>query len=160
MAWESAFWESQLPSTRKAFFRISFTLGNDGGPLHMLAKITRCFLGGTISHGRQYISWIHIDDLNQMFLEGLRRDDIQGLYNATSPVAVPNAIFMKALRKALHRPWCPPAPAFAIKLGTWIMGTEAELPLLGRRGVPKRLLEQGFEFKHVDLDESLRSLYA
>ncbi|MBX3416335.1 MAG: DUF1731 domain-containing protein [Pirellulaceae bacterium] len=67
---------------------------------------------------------------------------------------------MAALRRALHRPWSPPAPPFAVRIVAYMMGTDASLALTGRRCLPTRLLDEGFSFKNIDLDESLRSIFA
>ncbi|HTL28480.1 MAG TPA: DUF1731 domain-containing protein, partial [Tepidisphaeraceae bacterium] len=126
--------------------------------LALLMKLTRAFLGGSVGSGRQYISWIHIDDLVRIFRLAIEREDVSGVYNATSPDAVTNRQFMRSLRRSLHRPWSPPAPAWAVKIGCWFLGTEPMLALTGRRSIPKRLEEIGFAFEHTDLDQALRSI--
>jgi NAD dependent epimerase/dehydratase family enzyme len=83
----------------------------------------------------------------------------QGAYNATGSAPVTNAEFMRALRAALGRPWCPPTPVWAVKLGArFVMGVDSSLALGGRRCVPRRLLEEGFVLQHTDLDATLRDL--
>jgi uncharacterized protein len=159
-AWEVAFHAEAMPGVRKVLLRISFVLGRDGGALEPLANLARRFLGGTVGSGRQYVSWIHIEDLNAMFRWAIERSDIEGMYLATAPTPVTNAAFMRALRQALGRPWSPPVPAWAVKVGARLMGTEAELALTGRRGFPRRFLAQGFTFQHTDLQEALHELLA
>jgi uncharacterized protein (TIGR01777 family) len=156
--WEKTFGETDTPQTRRVVLRISFVLGRGGGVLQLLAKLTRAFLGGTVGTGRQYISWIHIDDLVRIVREAITRDEMQGMYNATSPDAVTNREFMRELRRVLRRPWSPPAPAWAVKIGCRLLGTEAELALTGRRAIPRRLQEMGFKFDHADLNEALASV--
>jgi len=156
LLWEQAFNAAHTPRTRKVFLRIGFALGPDGGALDTLSKLARLFLGGTVGSGRQYISWLHNHDLNQIFIAGIERSEIDGVFNATGPNPATNAEFMRELRNALGRPWSPPAPAFAVRIGAALMGTEGELALTGRRCVPRRLLENGFEFKYSALDEALR----
>jgi NAD dependent epimerase/dehydratase family enzyme len=95
-----------------------------------------------------------------MILEALNNSKIAGTYNATSPSPVTNADFMRELRRAVHRPWSPPIPAPLVPLGAWMMGTEPELALTGRRCVPKRFLEQGFEFRFPSVAEALRDVLA
>lgn len=157
-AWEAAFDAESLPAVRKVLLRISFVLGKEGGALEPLANLARRFLGGTVGSGRQYVSWIHVDDLNAMFRWAIERSEIEGMYLATAPTPLTNAEFMYALRRALGRPWSPPIPAWAVKVGARLMGTEAELALAGRRGVPRRFLAQGFTFQHTDLQTTLRAL--
>jgi len=154
-AWEAAFHAHPTPETKRVLFRISFVLGRDGGALATMARLARCFLGGTIGNGRQYISWIHPADLNQMFLWAIERDEVEGVYNATAPLAVTNAKFMRHLRRVLGRPWSPPTPAMAVRLGCFLLRTEPVLALTGRRGVPARFVNQGFRFQFQDLEQAL-----
>jgi NAD dependent epimerase/dehydratase family enzyme len=111
----------------------------------MLANLTRWFLGGAAGNGKQYISWIHLADLTQMFLQAIEPENyFDGTYNAVSPNPATNAEFMRALRHNFYRPWCPPAPAWAVKLGSRLTQTEPSLALDGCRCAPKRFLEAGF----------------
>ncbi|MGH8095385.1 MAG: TIGR01777 family oxidoreductase [Chthoniobacterales bacterium] len=158
-AWEGAFNGLPLPATRKVLLRIGFALKRGEGALGTLESITRFFLGGTIGHGRQYISWIHIADLDRMFLSCLERDDLSGIFNATGPAPVTNGQFMAELRRALHRPWSPPVPAALVRLGARAMGTEGDLALHGFRCLPQRYLEQGFRFDFTSLGTALADLY-
>jgi len=158
--WETELTTQDLPSTRIAILRIGFALAANGGALGRLAALTRLGLGGTVGHGRQYISWLHIDDLNRIFQCCIENQSAAGVYNATGPNPVTNAVFMAALRRALHRPWSPPAPSFAVRIGAYLMGTDASLALTGRRCLPTRLLDQGFSFQYTDLDECLQDVFA
>jgi uncharacterized protein (TIGR01777 family) len=157
-AWEAAFEPHPTPDTRRVVLRISFVLGRGGGALGTMTRLARCFLGGTIGAGRQYISWIHRADLDRMFLWGIERDDVEGVYNAASPNAVTNAQFMRTLRRALHRPWAPPTPAWAVRAGAVLIRTEPVLALTGRRAVPRRFLSLGFPFQYPELDPALREI--
>jgi uncharacterized protein (TIGR01777 family) len=158
--WEGAFADVQKPGMRKLVFRIGIALAADQGALPVLARLTRWFLGGKVSHGRQYISWIHITDLVRMFVDAIERPDLSGIFNATGPNPVTNAEFMRELRRTLHRPWSPPVPAWVTKIGAPLMGTEAGLALTGRRGAPRRFLEHGFQFQFPTLREAFANLYA
>jgi hypothetical protein len=160
LLWEKAFDALPTPRTRRVLLRIGFALGRNGGALGTLAGLARWFLGGSAGSGTQYISWVHLHDLNRMFLWAIEREDIEGVFNATGPNPVTNADFMRELRSTLGRPWSPPAPAWAVRIGARLMGTEASLALTGRRCVPKRFLEQGFSFRHPRLKEALRDLLA
>ena len=83
-----------------------------------------------------------------MVLAGDRnQEQLTGIFNASSPNPVPNAELMRELRRGLHRPWSPPVPEFAARIGSWLMGTEASLALVSQRCVPKRFLENGFNFE-------------
>ncbi|HSJ00813.1 MAG TPA: TIGR01777 family oxidoreductase [Verrucomicrobium sp.] len=159
LKWEKAFAEAPTPRTRKVLYRISFVLGHGGGALQMLVNLTRCFLGGAIGNGRQYISWIHEEDMNRLWQRAIEDPAMNGTYNATSNDPVPNATFMKELRRALRRPWTPPLPAWLVPLGCWMLRTEPVLALTGRRGVPARLLAEGFQFHHPELRPALTQLF-
>jgi uncharacterized protein len=139
--------------------RIGFVLGKNGGALEPLIGLTKKFLGGTVGSGKQYISWLHIQDMNRIFEFAINNTTASGTYNATSTAPVTNAMFMKALRQALGMPWAPPAPAVAVRFGAhFILRTDASLALTGRNCMPKRLLAEGFRFEYVDLDKSLNAL--
>jgi hypothetical protein len=83
---------------------------------------------------------------------------MQGIYVATAPNPMINRQFMQLLRKAVHRPWSPSAPALLVRLGSCLLRTDPELALLGRRCVPTRLLKEGFIFGHPHLGETLNGL--
>ncbi len=159
LLWERAFNSAKTPDTRKVLLRIGFALGRGEGALATLVKLVKFYLGGRVGNGRQYISWLHVRDLNQMFLWGVEREEIEGVFNATGPNPVTNGEFMKELRQALNRPWSPPVPAWAVHIGSRLMGTEAELALKGRRCIPRRFQEKGFEFSYPSLREALDNLF-
>lgn len=156
--WERAFDAARTPATRKVLLRIGFALGRDGGALQTLARLARFGLGGSAGSGKQYISWLHAEDLNRMFAWSVERDDLEGVFNATGPTPVTNAEFMRTLRRALHRPWSPPVPSPFVRVGARLMGTEASLALTGRRCVPQRFLEEGFTFEYPHLHDALNDL--
>jgi uncharacterized protein (TIGR01777 family) len=157
-AWESALLSAPLPDIRKVLLRISFVLGQSGGPLRILSRLARLGLGGTVGSGRQYMSWLHVADLNAMILRALATPTMAGTYNATSPHPVTNAEFMHDLRRAVHRPWSPPVPAPVVRLGSLLLRTDPELALLGRRVLPTRLQSECFTFQFPTLPEALADL--
>jgi len=157
--WEAAFDSVDSPSTRKVLLRLGVVLGRNSGFLHVLSRLTRWLLGGQVGEGRQYVSWIHIADLSRMILQAIDQEQFTGVFNATAPNPVTNAELMRALRRALHRPWSPPVPEFAARIGSWLMGTEASLALVSQRCVPKRFLEKNFEFEFPNLREALANIY-
>jgi uncharacterized protein (TIGR01777 family) len=157
--WEAAFDSVDLPNTRKVLLRLGVVLGRDGGFLEVLSRLTRWFLGGHVGSGKQYVSWIHIADLWQMVLQAIEQEQVMGVFNATAPNPVTNAELMRELRRALHRPWSPPVPEFAARIGSRLMGTEASLALVSQRCVPKRFLEKNFEFEFRSLREALANIY-
>ncbi|WNF35210.1 TIGR01777 family oxidoreductase [Bacillaceae bacterium IKA-2] len=157
--WEKEFFKESLANTRQVLVRIGFALGKGGGALEPLKKLTRLNLGGTVGSGKQYISWLHVDDLNEIFLEAIENKAFTGIYNATGPTPVKNKEFMSTLRKVMGKGWTPPAPSPFVWLGAYLfMGTEPSLALTGRNCIPKRLQETGFQFRHTDLEKALKDL--
>ena len=155
--WEGAFREALTPATRGVVLRFGVVLGSEGGALPMLARLARLGLGGTVGSGRQYISWIHRDDMVAVVQRAITSPMV-GPYNACTHAPETNASFMKRLRKTVHRPWSPPAPAFAVKLGSYVIDVEPSVVLGGQRCVPRRLDEERFVFAHENLSESLKQL--
>jgi uncharacterized protein len=155
--WEAA-GAVALPKTRKAVLRIGFVLGPGGGAFPVLSRLTKFFLGGAVGSGRQFISWIHLRDLVKIFQTVVEDEKYSGTFNAVAPDPVTNAEFMRTLRLVLDRPWSPPAPAFAVKLGAKLMGSEASLALTSQRCVPQRLAGAGFLFRFPELRPALEDL--
>lgn len=158
--WETVCTTATTSQTRKIILRIGFVLGHDGGALPVLARLTKWFLGGAAGSGRQFISWIHITDLTRMFVAVVENETMSGTFNAVGSNPVTNAEFMRELRHALHRPWSPPAPEFAVRLGARLMGSEPSLALTSQRCTPKRFLDTGFSFQFLELAPALRDLCA
>jgi len=156
--WEEAFHAADTPKTRKVLLRIGFVLGKNGGALPVLSKLTRRFLGGTAGNGRQYISWIHLEDLTRMFIETVERKDLSGTFNAVGLNPEMNRFFMSELRHTLHRPWIPPAPKFAVRLAARWMKSEPSLALSSQCCAPIKFLEAGFEYKFSKLRPALEDL--
>ena len=158
--WEAAFRAALTPETRRVVLRFGVVLGREGGALQTLATLARWGLGGTAGGGRQYISWIHLDDLVAVVARAISSEEMSGPYNAANHVPETNAAFMKRLRHVLHRPWSPRAPELAVMIGSYILGIEPSLALHGQRCVPRRLDEEGFAFTHENLDETMKGLLA
>jgi uncharacterized protein (TIGR01777 family) len=158
--WEEAFDAVVAPATRKTVLRVGITLGPDGGFLQVLNRLTRWFLGGQVSSGKQYISWIHVDDLTRMFMQAIERAEIAGVYNATAPHPVTNGELMQELRHAWHRPWSPPIPKWAVQTGARLIGIEGSLAFSSQRCAPKHFLGQGFEFKFPEIESALADIVA
>ena len=153
--WEEAAKEGN--ADRQVIFRMSLVLDTETPVLDRLSRIVKLGLGGRISTGRQWVSWIHVRDM----LNALRfvvENEIEGVLNVTSPHPVRNERLMTELRRHLNRPWSPPTPAPLVRLGAWLMGSDPEIALTGRRCIPGRLLEAGFDFKFPDLRAALDDL--
>jgi hypothetical protein len=158
--WEGAFNRIDAPDTRKIILRLGVVLGRRGGFLEVLGRLTRWFLGGHIGNGRQFISWIHIDDLIRMFMRPIDDFRVTGVFNACAPHPVTNKDFMRELRHVLHRPWSPPVPVFAARIGAAILGSNSDLALVSQRCTPKHFLDIGFQFAFPELRSALKDIYS
>lgn len=157
LAWESAQTGIDTPQTKQARLRIGVVLDSGGGALPQLASLTKKFLGGAVGSGKQWMSWIHIDDLARLawwVVEGER----EGVWNAVTPNPVRNKEFMALLRRTLGRPFSPPVPEFALQWARPITKIEPYLVLVSQRVVPQCAMEEGFSFAHDDLEQALRDL--
>jgi hypothetical protein len=135
--------------------RTGLVLTKDGGLLKQLLLPFKLGVGGPIAGGEQFMSWIHIDDEVGLLLWALDNAQVSGTINATAPNPVTNREFSKALGRALHRPAFMPAPKIAVSA---LRGGElADAVAGGARVLPRRALDGGYEFRHPDLDEALRT---
>ena len=156
-AWEREAIEVEKLGVRVVRLRIGMVLGAGGGALARMILPFKLGIGGRIGTGRQWSSWIHIDDLCDLILFVLRESTLRGALNATSPHPATNAEFTQALAHALHRPALIPVPAFALKL---LFGEMAEVILASQRAVPQAALRSGFEFHYPDLAGALLQICA
>jgi hypothetical protein len=153
--WEAAERAAEGAFDRVVILRTGLVLTRDGGLLKELLLPFKLGVGGPIAGGEQYMSWIEIEDVVGLFLWALDDRRVWGVINATAPNPVTNREFSKALGGALRRPAFMPAPKFAIAL---LRGGElADAVAGGARVVPRRALDLGYEFRHPELDEALRS---
>jgi uncharacterized protein (TIGR01777 family) len=153
--WESGEREAEGTFDRVAIFRTGLVLTKDGGLLKQLLLPFRLGVGGPIAGGEQFMSWIHIEDLVGLFLWALDDHRVWGVINATAPNPVTNRDFSKALGRAVSRPAFVPVPKFAVAA---LRGGElADAVAGGARVLPRRALDLGYEFRHTELDEALRS---
>ena len=134
--------------------RIGVVLAKDGGALEKMLTPFKFGVGGVVGSGKQYMSWIALDDLIKIFHFALETDDLHGAINATAPAPATNEEFTKALGKVLSRPTFIPIPEFGIKLMFGEMGER--LLLEGCRVLPKRLLDAGFEFQYTNLEVAFK----
>lgn len=156
-AWEEAAMEAGKLGIRTVAVRIGVVLSAKGGALRQMLPPFRLGLGGKVGDGRQWMSWIHVDDLVAVFRLALARDDLAGAVNGTAPNPVRNADFVRQLGRALHRPAILPAPAFALKL---VFGEMAQILLESQRAAPRRALAAGLSFRYPQLGAALDDLVA
>lgn len=154
-------WEEQALAARASgigvtLCRLGVVLGPGGGALDLLTTIFRLRLGSRLGSGRQYFSWIHLDDLTAIIEYLAANPAIEGPVNCTAPAPVTNRELTRALNRALDvRSLAPPAPAFALRL---LLGEFGSFLLTGQRAVPRRLSALGFSFTHPRLEEALEEL--
>lgn len=171
MAGVARTWEAAavgVHARRQVVLRTSIVLDRGAPALKRLGFLVRTGLGGRVGSGRQWISWIHIEDWLTVLRWALEGSDFapgngaaapaQGVVLATGPTPVRNAELMATLRQVLHRPPAPPTPAALVHLGALLLRTDPALGLTGRRAVPARLNEAGMTFKHADLRIALSDL--
>lgn len=150
--WEAAAARASEHGLRVVSLRIGIVLAREGGALPVMALPFRFGLGGRVGSGRQWLPWIHVDDLVAMIETALGDDAWRGVVNAVAPEPVRNADFSRALARALRRPALLPVPAFAVRAA---LGDLAPELLDSRRTVPKRALEWGFGFAHERAETAL-----
>ena len=153
-AWESASAAAADAGIRVVHARFGIALSREGGALAKMLLPFRLGVGGRLGNGRQYFSWIALEDAIAMLLFAMNNDDLHGPVNVTAPAPVTNAELTRALGRALRRPTIFPLPAFVAKI---LLGELAEEGLLAsQRVVPQRLLDAGFEFSYPEIDGALR----
>jgi NAD dependent epimerase/dehydratase family enzyme len=157
-AWEKSFFETPIPGVRKVAMRSAMVAIAGNSWLGKLTRLARWGLGGPAGAGTQYMSWIHETDFIRAVEFLIAREDLDGAVNVSSPNPLPHAAFMRALRDACGLRFGPAVPVWALRLGSRMIGTEAELILKSRRVVPGRLLDAGFDFRFPTWPEAAREL--
>ena len=158
-AWEAAFNEVELPSTRKVALRSAIVMSpEDGGAFATLMTLARFGLGGQAGPGDQYISWTHHSDFTKAVLWIIDHQRLAGVVNIAAPNPLPQKDFMRELRRAAGIRVGLPAAAWMLEVGAMLMRTETELILKSRRVVPTRLLESGLAFDFPRWPEAVDDL--
>jgi uncharacterized protein (TIGR01777 family) len=157
IAWEREAARAAALGMRVVQVRTGVVLDKDGGALSKMLPFFKLGVGGPVAGGRQFLSWIHLDDIVGIYLAALDGDDWSGPVNGTAPDPVTNRDFSHALGRAIRRPAFAPVPAFAVRA---LYGDMAEIVTQGQRAVPRRPLDLGYRFRHPDLDDALRSALA
>ena len=153
--WEDAATEAAFMGTRVSLLRIGLVLGGDGGTLPQLLRPLRFGLGAVLGDGRQWMSWIHREDLIRLILHVLDTEDISGPINATAPRPVRHREFMQAAAAALNRPLWFRIPAWIPRL---LLGELSRLLVSGQKVLPTRIESKGFEFLYGELGAALKNL--
>ncbi|HYN40216.1 MAG TPA: TIGR01777 family oxidoreductase [Thermoanaerobaculia bacterium] len=155
VAWEEAARRAAPEGVRLVLTRIGIVLGEEGGALSKMLLPFRLGLGGPLGSGKQWMSWIHRDDLVALLVAALEDPRFEGPMNATAPAPVTMKEFAATLGRVLHRPAFAPAPAFAIRAA---MGEMAALVLDGQKVVPAKATAIGFRFRFAGLEPALREI--
>lgn len=153
--WEDSTKEVEAMGVRRAVVRTGIVFSAKGGLFPFLKLPFSLFVGGKIGSGKQYLSWIHIDDVLSVIRFLIENKNTQGVYNMVAPHPVSNSEFTRMLAKGLKRPALLPVPAFALRFG---LGEASTLTLDGQRVVPTRLLESGYAFRYETLALALPAL--
>jgi uncharacterized protein (TIGR01777 family) len=156
--WEAAFNKFETPKTRKVALRMGIVLGREGSVFPKLLNLVRLGMGGMQGDGEQYVSWLHEHDAARSTEWLMDHPELEGVFNCTAPNPVKNAELMRIIRKVYKMPLGLPAPAWLLKIGAIVIGTETELILKSRWVLPKRLLDSGFVFEYPDAEKAVREI--
>ena len=156
VAWEREAQAATAAGIRVVCPRIGIVLSRRGGALPKMLPPFRCGLGSPLGSGRQWMPWIHVDDLVGLLLLAAERSDLHGPLNATAPQPATNREFTRALGRAIGRPtFLPAVPAAVLRL---TLGEFAGVLLASTRAIPQRVQAAGYAFEHPDLQETLSGL--
>jgi uncharacterized protein (TIGR01777 family) len=153
--WEKEALRAQTLGIRVVTVRTGVVLGKGGGALAKMLTPFRLGVGGRLASGRQWMPWVHLDDVVGIFLHAAANPSVAGPINATAPTPATNAQFTKALAAALHRPAIFPMPAFMLKL---MVGEFAEIILASQKVAPKVAQRTGYTFKHPEIGPALSDI--
>ncbi len=151
--WEAEAMKVNAFVPRVAIIRVGVVLGKGGGALKKMLPIFKLGGGGPLGGGHQYMSWIHVEDLAAMYIEALKNEHVQGVYNGTAPYPATNKEFTKALGKTLRRPAIAPAPAFVMKI---VFGEMSDMLLGGQMVLPTKFKDQKFRYRYPTLEMALK----
>jgi uncharacterized protein (TIGR01777 family) len=155
--WEDAVFRAQALGVRTVAVRIGIVLGKEGGVLDKLLPVFRLGLGGRVGSGRQWMSWIHIEDLVALLRFVTENPQAAGAVNGVAPAPVTNAAFTSELASVLHRPAIFPVPAAALRL---LLGEMSSIVLASQRVQPRAAEQMGFSFRFATLRDALSDLCA
>ncbi|TVP65354.1 MAG: TIGR01777 family protein [Nodularia sp. (in: Bacteria)] len=153
-AWEVEAQKVRDAGVRLVILRLGIVLGN-GGALDKMITPFKLFAGGPLGSGRQWLSWIHLDDLVNLILQALTNPEMQGVYNATAPHPARMAELSQTLGQVMQRPSWLPVPGFALEA---LLGDGAMVVLEGQQVMPQRTLESGFKYEYPDLLPALSQI--
>jgi hypothetical protein len=150
--WERAALAAEARGVRVALPRIGFVIAPRGGAMDKIRPLFRLGLGGRLGSGRQWMPWVHLEDVCGVIMHLLETDSLRGAFNAVATGPVTNAEFTQTLARVLHRPAILPVPEFALRL---TLGELSTLVLDSTRAVPDKTIASGYTFRHVELAPAL-----
>ena len=153
--WEAAAIEAEAPGVRVVRLRTGFVLGREGDAFRKLVAFFKAGLGGRLGSGRQWMPWIHVDDLRAAIVHAVLSESLWGAVNGTAPAADRNRDFTRKLAAALHRPAILPVPRFFLKLAFGEFGSAL---LAGQHARPAALEADGFNFRFPTLESAFADL--
>jgi len=157
VAWEAAADEGISMGIRVVKVRIGLILSEKDGALAAMARPIKFFVGAPLGSGKQWMPWIHLDDIVGIFTKALEDETMVGAYNATAPFPVTNKLLTKRIAWHLSRPvWPVHVPKGVLKV---ILGELSMLALMSSNTAAQKILDAGFKFKYLDLDEALKEIY-
>lgn len=151
--WENKALRAEEFGIRVVLMRTGFVIAKESPALKKMVLPFKLFAGGYAGNGKQYLSWIHIDDLVSIYRYVIDNKQIRGAVNASSPRPEKMKDFAKHIGKILHRPWFFPAPGFFMKI---LFGEVAEVIIAGRRALPKKLIDSGFKFNYENAVDAIK----
>lgn len=157
-AWEKTFFDFHLPFTRQALLRMAIVLDKNEGVMKPLKNLVGFGLGGKQGSGNQMFSWIHVEDLYQIILFIKKHQNLDGVFNCSSPNAVSNKTFMQTLRRVMNVKIGLPSPKWLLEIGAVFIKTETELVLKSRWVIPERLFNEGYSFMFPSIETALNNL--
>ena len=158
-AWENAFEQARVSSTRKVALRTAMVLGfGKNSVFPVLRRLTRLGLGGKMGTGRQLVSWIHQADFCRAIEWIMSHEELRGAVNLAAPNPVQNREMMKILRTICHQPIGLPAAHWMLEIGAFFLRTEPELIIKSRKVIPGKLLANGFRFQFPEIQQAFEDL--
>lgn len=155
--WESVCEPFSALGIRTARIRVGIVLSEKAGALKRISQPIKLGLGAALGSGKQYLPWIHLDDLCEIFVMAIENDKMEGAYNAVAPQHVNNKEFTEKVAQSLHKPlWLPNIPSFGLKM---IFGELADTILYGSRISSNKIVSSGYKFRYPTLEESLNEIY-
>ena len=155
--WEAAADKGMAMGIRVVKVRIGLILSKKGGALAAMAMPIKFFVGAPLGSGKQWMPWIHLDDIVQIFTKAVEDETMQGAYNATAPYPASNKLLTKRIAWHLNRPvWPLNVPKAVLKV---ILGESSILALMSSNTTAQKILDTGYRFKYLDLDEALKNIY-